>query len=59
MTLSWLMPSIDLRYCSIVLRLLDTRTLLVAIKMSPVHSQIYSACRLDLMFFKRVLMECT
>jgi len=59
MTLLWLMLSIDLRYCSIVLRLLDARTLLVTIEMSPMHGQIYSAYRLDLIFFKKVLIKCT
>ena len=42
-----------------VLRSLDTRTLLVAIEMPPVHSQINSTWRLNLMFFRRVLMACT
>lgn len=36
----WLMPLIDLRYHSMVLRLLDTRTFLVAIEIPPVHSWI-------------------
>jgi len=53
------MPSIDLMYCSIVLRSLDTRILLVAMEMPLVYSWMNSAHRLDLMFFKRVLMVCT
>jgi len=45
------MPSIDLKYCSMIVRLLGTGILLVMMEILPEKEQIYSVHIVDLIFF--------
>jgi len=51
-----LMPSMDLKCFSMIMRSLGLRTLFVTMNILLEHGQINSTCNIDLIFFRRVLI---